>query len=254
MTTVDIRSLPIGAVVVDEEGRVIDANEAVRQLLVHDPIGAALTDLVEPRAVEELDALLDGSSDLIMVEARLRVDGPTLFVEVSTTPAAVEGAAVVYIQPVPHRDALTGLADRLALVHHIDLLLRGMRRRHRSALLVLVDLDGFAAVNDAHGHTVGDAVLVETARQLRSAVRPDDTVARLGNDEFVVLCPDVPPDHAPPLIERIQRAAGAKLEVPGGRLTVRGSIGAILFSEHTDTVTDLLRRAHDELQAAKPSN
>jgi diguanylate cyclase (GGDEF)-like protein len=245
MTQVDIQSLPIGAAVVTD-GTVADANDALRQLLDRDPIGSSADDLVEQSDMATLRSLVDGSTNEERIEVRLRAGGPTMLVEV-TAPGRQAGLpTVVYFQPLPHRDSLTGLPDRIAFVHHLDLVLRGMRRSRRSALLVLIDLDGFAAINESHGQALGDAVLAATAQRLQASLRPDDTVARLGGDEFIALCPDVDPEHTKTVVVRLQKAANAHIEIDGQRLAVQSTLGVVGFDEPTETVTDLLRRVHAE--------
>src|SRR6185503_9241590 len=85
-------------------------------------------------------------------------------------------------------DALTGLPNRTLLTDRIEHALQRRSSGSGPLALLFCDLDGFKAVNDAYGHQIGDAVLKMTAARLSSVVRPEDTVARIGGDEFVVLC------------------------------------------------------------------
>jgi diguanylate cyclase (GGDEF)-like protein len=87
------------------------------------------------------------------------------------------------------------------------------------------DLDGFKAVNDLLGHQAGDQVLVEVAQRLRAAMRPTDTIARVGGDELVVLCEDLPAEHRTAVAERIRAAAAGPFDTDAGPAQVGLSIG-----------------------------
>lgn len=104
-------------------------------------------------------------------------------------------------------DPLTGLPNRRLLRDRIDQAARRSRRSATTASVLFVDLDHFKAINDTHGHRVGDAVLCAVATRLESLVRPGDTLARLSGDEFVFLCEDLQGRHdAELLADRIRDA------------------------------------------------
>jgi diguanylate cyclase (GGDEF)-like protein len=104
--------------------------------------------------------------------------------------ADLQGAQAALTEQATH-DALTGLPNRALLVDRIDQALSHTKRSGRCSAVLFVDLDRFKQVNDTQGHAVGDSVLRRVADQLVAALRPMDTVARIGGDEFVVLAPDV---------------------------------------------------------------
>jgi diguanylate cyclase (GGDEF)-like protein len=106
-------------------------------------------------------------------------------------------------EDVSRTDALTGLLNRRGLFEAGDRLLRG-KRDGRALVVMFADLDNFKAVNDAHGHAVGDRVLREIAELVKSSVRPEDLVARYGGDEFVLLLPDTTLDEADGVANRVQ--------------------------------------------------
>jgi diguanylate cyclase (GGDEF)-like protein len=104
-------------------------------------------------------------------------------------------------------DELTGLPNRALLKDRLTTALSAGARDHRSVAVLLCDLDGFHDVNVTAGRAAGDAVLVETARRLEAVVGPHDTVARLGDDEFVVICPVLDDDMTAYLLgQRIRTA------------------------------------------------
>jgi diguanylate cyclase (GGDEF)-like protein/PAS domain S-box-containing protein len=123
-------------------------------------------------------------------------------------------------------DPLTGLPNRALLLDRLDQAL-ARRRRHPSTLAVLfLDLDRFKWVNDSLGHPAGDELLIEVARRLEQLARPEDTIARFGGDEFVVLCEEVTGEaDAVRLAERIARAISVPVTVAGVETTPTFSIG-----------------------------
>jgi diguanylate cyclase (GGDEF)-like protein len=107
-------------------------------------------------------------------------------------------AEIARVNALARRDALTGLANRLAWDEAIDAYPNGA-----PAVVVVLDVDGLKAINDTHGHDAGDEVITDVARVLRAAVREDDLVARVGGDEFAVL---LGADHSDSAIARINRS------------------------------------------------
>jgi diguanylate cyclase (GGDEF)-like protein/PAS domain S-box-containing protein len=147
-------------------------------------------------------------------------------------------------------DALTGLPDRVLLRDRLE---QGVARldRHDATLGVLfVDLDGFKAVNDDHGHAIGDRVLVEVASRIAGAVRPGDTASRVGGDEFVVVADDVDEVRALAIAERVAGAVAAPIDVDGLEVTLGASIGVTLAGPG-EVVDDILNRADQAMYRAK---
>ena len=107
----------------------------------------------------------------------------------------VDGVDATEQLALAHRalhDPLTGVANRVLLSDRLTHAMSRLDRSRRPLMVAYVDLDRFKAINDKLGHDMGDAVLVEVASRLTVSVRPGDTVARIGGDEFVILCPDLP--------------------------------------------------------------
>ncbi|WP_432493321.1 putative bifunctional diguanylate cyclase/phosphodiesterase [Kineococcus gypseus] len=148
-------------------------------------------------------------------------------------------------------DPLTDLGNRQLFTDHLQHALA--RRGSRGCAVLYLDLDGFKGVNDTHGHAAGDAVLVEVAARLRAAVRPEDTVARFGGDEFAVLCEDLSDDLAASRIaERVVSSiADRPISVgPERSLSITPSVGIALARDEGDAAK-LLRRADAALYRAK---
>ncbi|HWS58878.1 MAG TPA: diguanylate cyclase [Actinotalea sp.] len=148
------------------------------------------------------------------------------------------------------RDPLTGLANRRLLDILLNAALARGQRSSQPLVVTYVDLDDFKAVNDTHGHAAGDAVLVETARRLRTTVRGADIVARIGGDEFVVAQePDA--DGAGSFARRIAAALAPAFRLPDGTLvTCHASLGVAESHTHP-TATGLLAAADAAMYAAK---
>ncbi len=145
-------------------------------------------------------------------------------------------------------DALTGLPNAAELRARLAAYLASGAR----LAVLFCDLDGFKAVNDEHGHHVGDAVLTEVARRLAHGVREIDTVARIGGDEFVVLAVDVEPQQAADLAERLSKALEEPVRADGRDVRVGGSFG-VSWAEPGATPEDLLRDADARMYARKRS-
>jgi diguanylate cyclase (GGDEF)-like protein len=123
------------------------------------------------------------------------------------------------------RDPLTGVFNRRQWDSHLARELERCRRHQRPLAVLMLDLDHFKAINDRHGHAVGDQVLTAVAERLRRGIRGPDTVARYGGEEFSVLLPEACADEACIVAERLL-ATIRTLEVPGAPgLAVRASAG-----------------------------
>ncbi len=148
-------------------------------------------------------------------------------------------------------DPLTGLANRRSFFEALELeLARAARTGRRPAMLVM-DLDRFKAINDRHGHLVGDAVLIAFAEVLRESVRAADRAARIGGEEFAVLLPETDAADALRVAERIRQTfAGVITASPAGEVRATVSIGAAR-ARVADTVEDLYGRADAQVLRAK---
>jgi diguanylate cyclase (GGDEF)-like protein len=150
-------------------------------------------------------------------------------------------------------DPLTDLPNRVLLRDRLESALARAQRNTTAVAIFFLDLDRFKPLNDNRGHAVGDRILQEIARRLRDAVRPDDTVARFGGDEFVIVCHDVSDEErAAKIAQRVQAAVAAPLELPGATLVVRASIGVVLGRPGT-TPEDLVQAADSAMYQAKSS-
>lgn len=271
---------PVGMLLVgldSSAGRILQVNTTMTEFtgLVPEELGVLDVRAISP--VEDRDEfrarfapLLDGSTEEAQFEHRyLRADGssgwgrttatrvtqagdPYLLCLVEDVTARKEAEEALVHQAM--HDALTGLPNRALLRDRLAHCLDAGRRTDLTVGVLLIDLDGFKAVNDTAGHAAGDGLLREVARRLSASSRAGDTVARLGGDEFAVVCPDVSDADLEVVAQRMLAAVREPVELPEGTFGVGASIGtATQPTRDTDpaTLDKLLQNADLAMYAAK---
>lgn len=149
-------------------------------------------------------------------------------------------------------DPLTQLPNRALIRERLANALHRSGRSGLSVALLFIDLDGFKAINDTHGHEAGDCVLKSVASRLLEQVRPGDTVARLAGDEFVILCDQVEqPGNMGRLAERINETLREPIEHGQEALFLTASIGVAIGNGRSHTADDMLRHADTAMYAVK---
>jgi diguanylate cyclase (GGDEF)-like protein/PAS domain S-box-containing protein len=258
---------PIGMAVLTLHGVVTRANVALGQLLGQAPVdlvGRTLFEVTHPDdlalARDSCAGIRTGLARVVRQECRfVLADGSVRWVLASTSrPDPVAGHdphLVMHVEDVSDRkaleqeltrqalhDPLTGLPNRVLLLDRITHALARGERGGGPTCLFYLDLDGFKAVNDRHGHAVGDQVLQQLAHRLTRLLRPGDTAARLGGDEFAVLCEDTDTSGAALVAERLRAAAAVPYVL--GALTVCLTAAVGLSSSHGQgSPEELLSRA-----------
>lgn len=153
---------------------------------------------------------------------------------------------------IANYDHLTGLPNRRLLSDRLEQAIAGLQRSGKRIAVCYLDLDDFKPINDRFGHEVGDALLVGIAHQLRNVLRAQDTVARIGGDEFVLLLNDLKRlEDSQFLLERVLAAANSPIVVQGVTHRVSASIGVTLSPPDSGSADILLRHADQAMYRAK---
>jgi diguanylate cyclase (GGDEF)-like protein/PAS domain S-box-containing protein len=161
------------------------------------------------------------------------------------------------IQRLAFYDTLTHLPNRRLLTDRLRQSLSASVRSNLHGAVLFVDLDDFKRVNDTRGHEMGDEVLVEAAARLKSCVRTEDTVARIGGDEFVVVLERLDSDprqaaaRADEAAQRVMNALSRPFDMPGLRFHSSASVGVAMFGRADDRVEDTLMHADSAMYRAK---
>ena len=157
------------------------------------------------------------------------------------------------LEHIAHYDVLTNLPNRALLADRLRQSMAQTLRRGNLLGVAFLDLDGFKAVNDQHGHEVGDQLLVALAQRMKDALRDGDTLARLGGDEFVAVLADLADAAASqPLLQRLLDAVSQPFAVGALRLQVSASVGVSFYPQADLTEPEhLLRQADQAMYQAK---
>jgi diguanylate cyclase (GGDEF)-like protein len=151
-------------------------------------------------------------------------------------------------------DPLTSLPNRILLGKRIDAAIRESREKLCYAAVLFVDLDEFKPINDTYGHKCGDHVLIKTSERMLNLVRQHDTVARIGGDEFVLVCKEMKePVHAGLTAKRLLRAITRPVEWQEHLVGVSASVGISIIPDDGTSADELLHKADEAMYLAKKS-
>ena len=156
------------------------------------------------------------------------------------------------LEVMANNDDLTGLPNRRLLEDRIVQSLKAARRGNHMAAVLFLDLDFFKVVNDTHGHPVGDELLKIVAKRLIHLLRVEDTVARIGGDEFVILLPNLHDQSQAELIaEKVIAELVKPFEVNALTLQIGVSVGIAMYPDYDSNETNLIKHADSAMYAAK---
>jgi diguanylate cyclase (GGDEF)-like protein/PAS domain S-box-containing protein len=158
------------------------------------------------------------------------------------------------VQFLAYYDGLTGLPNRRLLQDRLVKAIASARRRSELVAVLFLDLDRFKIINDSLGHSVGDLLLQESAERLKRQVRDQDTVSRVGGDEFLVVLSSIPDiEAAAAAAERIVNAMSTEFTIQDRSLRVSCSVGISIFPEHGNDAEALIKNADAAMYGAKES-
>ena len=272
---------PVGMAVVgmrDEPGRFLRVNNAMCQLLGYSRDELLVTTFAAITHPEHLDddlaalqQTIDGKRQSYRTEKRyLHSGGEPVWVSVNTSVIRDDDGAALFaitqIEDIGDRrkahlelarrarvDPLTGLLNRSSLLERVDTAILAAQQTGRPGALLFCDLDGFKPVNDTHGHAVGDRLLAVIARRLESQVRGDDTAARFGGDEFVIVANGLGDGDLDDLEQRLRAAVATPVDINGTIISVTMTIGHVSIDPiGADSPASLLESADAAMYRLKP--
>jgi len=236
-------------------------------------VGRDLSFLLPPERQAEIQAIMErvlsGQSIECLETQRLTRTGSAIDVSLSVSPIKdasghIAGASTIarditqrkvaekQVQFLAYYDALTGLPNRTLLQDRLAKALASARRQKNKVALLFLDLDRFKTINDSLGHSVGDLVLQQVAERLKKWGREQDTVARVGGDEFLIVLTAVKePADAAVAAERLMDTMTAEFIAQGRSLSISCSIGIGIFPEHGTDGETLIKNADAAMYCAK---
>lgn len=268
----------IGMALVFDTGRWHRVNRSLCEILGYteaELLAKEFKDFVHPddrfASMSKLEQLLRSKVATYQHEMRcVHKDGRVVWVLWSVSQALLEGSESVHLifqlQSITDRkqaeerllhdalhDTLTGLPNRALMIDHLKLTIARTKRRHDRRFAVLfLDLDRFKLVNDTLGHMIGDQLLVGIARRLETCLRPGDTIARVGGDEFTILLEDLSDEkEAIVVAERIHQELKAPFNLGGRDVFTTVSIGIAPGSMAYDQPDEILRDADTAMYRSK---
>ena len=260
------------AIVFHRDGIIVDGNDALERLSGYplaQVLGRNTQEFLVSRDREMSAAYIAGGDEFLYEAALLHRDGHEVPVEIigKSMPQHGQNYRIAVMRDISARrtaqqretflqlhDPLTQLPNRHHLMEQLQATVEQAQRTHTQVAVLFIDLDHFKTINDSLGHQAGDKLLCKMARRLRSAVRPQDLVARLGGDKFVaVLAPLQSAGQANAMADLLREAVCAPIMLDGTPLSLSPSIGISLYPVDGADGTELLRHADAAMYHAKAS-
>jgi len=251
-------------------------SDASRRLLGFEPaelVGTSAYDIIHEEdrdEVRHLSKLINDAGPTTFSYRVHRKDGSLIWFE--TTSRSVRNPATGHLDEIicvsrdvserkraeeqiefqAYHDALTGLPNRRLFRDRLTVALAHARRLQSTLAVMFLDLDRFKYVNDTLGHSLGDEMLKAVAARLQAALREEDSIARMGGDEFTILLPELKtPEHAASVAQKLLDAVAQPMRIEETELFITTSIGIALFPSDGDTAELLLKNADHAMYRAK---
>jgi diguanylate cyclase (GGDEF)-like protein len=156
------------------------------------------------------------------------------------------------LQELATHDALTGLPNRRLFSDRFEIAVAGAARNKERLAIISLDLDRFKEINDASGHEIGDHVLQEASNRIHSAIRKEDTLARFGGDEFVLLLMEIHSVRdAEAAANKIKTSLSKPCAIDGKRISIEASLGIAIYPDDGEDLITLLRKSDEALYYVK---
>lgn len=262
--------------VIDREGNFLYLSPSHETVLGYDIRNVGVNNLLAWIEEEDREIMVEAIQHTFsarksrQIEYRLRTfEQKCIWVETTITPVMSESGNVrklvlvcreiterkkseQTIHHLAYHDTLTDLPNRRLFVQYLSKELNQAKRVGSKLAVLFLDLDRLKDINDTWGHDVGDLILLEASKRLKSCTRKHDMVARLGGDEFTIVLPNITGrDEVEGIVFRLQSELRKPLEVAGQSFTLSMSIGIAMFPEDGEQTDDLLKRSDTALYVVK---
>ncbi len=262
--------------VIDREGNFLYLSPSHETVLGYDIRNVGVNNLLAWIEEEDREIMVEAIQHTFsarksrQIEYRLRTfEQKCIWVETTITPVMSESGNVrklvlvcreiterkkseQTIHHLAYHDTLTDLPNRRLFVQYLSKELNQAKRIGSKLAVLFLDLDRLKDINDTWGHDVGDLILLEASKRLKSCTRKHDMVARLGGDEFTIVLPNITGrDEVEGIVFRLQSELRKPLEVAGQSFTLSMSIGIAMFPEDGEQTDDLLKRSDTALYVVK---